>query len=147
MRHGSCQSRPEMILGLNPQQLTFAVILVVACALLITERIRNDIVALMVVVALVATGVTDNKTALSGFSSEPAIVIAAVFVVSAALHRTGLTEMVARWIANRAGGGTTGVMGVLMLTSILLSAFKHHVTTVAMMLPVALDLAERKELP
>jgi di/tricarboxylate transporter len=136
-----------VIFGLNPQQLTFVVILVLAFALLITEKIRSDVVALLIVVALVATGVTDNKTALSGFSSEPAIVIAAVFVVSAALHRTGLTEMVARWIAERAGSSTTGAMGLLMLTSVLLSAFKHHVTTVAMMLPVALDLADRKQLP
>src|SRR5687768_642723 len=69
------------------QAIVFA-ILIVAFGLLITERLRNDIVAILIVVALSATGVLEPKEAVSGFSSEPAIVVAAIFVLSGGLHQT-----------------------------------------------------------
>ena len=55
-----------------PEQIYVIVIVVVAFALLITERLRNDVVAILIVVALYVSGVSTAKEALDGFSSEPA---------------------------------------------------------------------------
>ena len=52
--------------GLQPQQLVFLVILVVAFALLITEKLRNDLVAVLIILALSISGVLEPKEALSG---------------------------------------------------------------------------------
>src|SRR3954451_15329767 len=64
---------------MTPEQLYVLAIVVVAFGLLITERLRNDLVAVLIVVALYVSHVATAKEALEGFSSEPAIVVAAIF--------------------------------------------------------------------
>ncbi len=133
-----------MLLNLTAPQISFFIILIVAFTLLLTERLRNDLVAILIVLSLYVTGVLDAEEALAGFSSEPAIVVAAIFVLSAGLHQTGLSETVGRWIGRLAGGGYGRVLGVLMPSVALLSAFTHHLTTTAMMLPVTLNLSRER---
>ena len=82
--------------GLDTPQLIFFVILGVAFVLLLTERLRNDVVAVLIVLALALSGLLEPDKALSGFGSEPAIVVAAVFVLSAALHQTGVSDTLGR---------------------------------------------------
>lgn len=132
---------------LSPQQVSFLIILVVACLLLITERIRSDLVAVLIVLALAATRVLSPKEALSGFGSEPAIVVVSIFVISAAFHETGLAERIGQKIGKLAGEGYTRIVVVLMSSVALLSAFTHHVTTTAVMLPVTLNLARERNIP
>ncbi len=132
---------------LTGSQLTFFVILIAAFALLISERLRNDVVAVLIVLALAGTRLLTPAEALAGFSSEPAIVVVAIFVLSGALHRTGVSETVGRWIGRVAGGGLTRANLVIMPAVAALSAFTHHVTTTAVMLPVTLNLAREKRLP
>ena len=133
--------------GLNPQQVFFLLILTAAIVLFITEWIRSDLVAVMIVVALYATRVLDPRDALSGFSSEPAIVVAAIFVLSAAMHATGFSDTIGSWIGRLAGKSLTRAIVVIMPSVALLSAFTHHVTTTAMMVPVTLDLARERGTP
>jgi len=129
--------------GLTAQHLLFFAILLGAFVLLATERIRNDVVAVMIILALVGTGLLEPGEALAGFASEPAIVVASVFVLSAALYRTGVSQALGRLIARLAGGSYTRVVGVLMSSVALMSAFTHHVTMTAVMLPTTLDLGRR----
>lgn len=133
--------------GLNPQQTFFLLILVAAIALFVTEWIRTDLVALMIVIALYATRVLEPKDALSGFSSEPAIVVAGIFVLSASLHATGLSDTFGGWIGRLAGNSLVRAIAVIMPSVALLSAFTHHVTTTAMMVPVTLDLSRERNIP
>lgn len=133
--------------GLNPQQVFFLLILTAAIVLFITEWIRSDLVAVMVVVALYVTRVLDPRDALSGFSSEPAIVVAAIFVLSAAMHVTGLSDTIGSWIGRLAGKSLTRAIAVIMPSVAVLSAFTHHVTTTAMMVPVTLNLARERNIP
>ena len=67
-------------------------ILIGGLYLFITEKLRIDITAMLILAALVFTGVLDSRQALSGFSSEPAIIVVAVFVISGALGATGISE-------------------------------------------------------
>ncbi len=133
--------------GLNPQQILFLLILIAAVILFITEWIRTDVVAVMVVIALYVARVLDAKDALSGFSSEPAIVVAGIFVLSASLHATGLSDTIGSWIGRLAGNSLTRAIAVIMPSVALLSAFTHHVTTTAMMVPVTLDVARERNMP
>ena len=59
-------------------QIAFGLILAGALYLFITEKLRVDVTAMLVLLALVLTGVLDSKQALSGFASEPAIIVAAL---------------------------------------------------------------------
>ena len=104
-------------------------------------------VAVLIVLALGGTGLLTPAEALAGFSSEPAIVVVSIFVLGAALHHTGVSETVGRWIGRAAGATLARANAVIMLSVAALSAFTHHVTTTAVMLPVTLNLARDKGLP
>lgn len=136
-----------MPLDLNLPQLSFFIILFVALALLITERLRNDLVALLIILALSLTGLLTPEEALSGFGSEPAIIVAAIFVLSGALHQTGLSETLGAWIGRLAGNSYNQALAVIMPAVALLSAFTHHLTTTAVMLPITLNLSRERNIP
>lgn len=135
------------MLGLSPPQIFYLLILLAAVILFITEWIRTDVVALLIVIALYVTRVLKPEEALSGFSSEPAIVIAGIFVLSGALHATGLSDMIGDWIGKLAGKSLTRALAVIMPAVALLSAFTHHVTTTAVMLPVTMDISRERHIP
>ena len=136
-----------MFANVNPQQMAFFVILIVALLLFVTEWIRTDVVAVLIVIALYVTRVLKPEEALSGFSSEPAIVIAGIFVLSGALHATGLSDKLGDWIGRFAGKSLSRAIAVIMPSVALLSAFTHHVTTTAVMLPITLDLSREQKMP
>jgi len=136
-----------MLYGLSIQQMVFFAILLIAFGLLVTEWLRNDLVAVLIILALAVTGVLQPDEALAGFSSEPAIVVAGIFVLSGALHQTGLSDLIGGWIGRLAGRSYSRAILVIMPAVALLSAFTHHLTTTAVMLPVTLDLAREKNLP
>jgi di/tricarboxylate transporter len=128
-------------------ELAFFAILLVSFVLLVTERLRNDVVAVLIVLALTVTGLLEPREALAGFASEPAIVVAAIFVLSAGVHGTGLSDILGAWIGRWAGAGLGRAILVIMPTVALLSAFTHHLTTTAVMLPVVLNLSRERGLP
>src|SRR5947208_566209 len=132
---------------MNAQQISFLIILAVAIFLFVTEWLRTDLVAVMIVITLYATRVLSPQDALSGFSSEPAIVVAGIFVLSGALHATGLSDTIGEWIGRFAGKSLSRAIAVIMPSVALLSAFTHHVTTTAVMLPITLDLSRERKLP
>lgn len=136
-----------MIAGLTTQQIIFFVILLGAFWLLFTEWLKNDVVAILIILALALTRLLKPSEALSGFGSEPAIIVVSIFVLSEALHQTGISEAIGAWIGRLAGSSYTQIVAVLMLTVAALSAFTHHVTTTAMMLPVTLNLAHVRKIP
>ena len=129
------------------QQLSFGLILVGGLYLFITEKLRVDVTAMLILLALVLTGVLDGKQALSGFASEPAIIVAAVFVISGALAATGISERLGAWVGRAGGRGEARTIGVVMPLVALLAAFTHHVMVTAMMLPLLLRHARDRQLP
>jgi di/tricarboxylate transporter len=131
----------------NTQQIGFLAILAAAFALLLTERIRNDLVAVLIILTLYLTRTLTPAEALAGFSSEPAIVVASIFVLSGALRQTGLSAGFGAWIGRVAGSGYRRIIVVIMPAVALLSAFTHHVTTTAVMLPVMLNLSRERGVP
>ena len=133
--------------AVSPQQLIFFVILILAFGLLITEKLRNDIVAVLIILALAVTQLLEPKEALAGFGSEAAIVVASIFVLSGALHMTGLSEMIGSLVGRVAGSNYLRIVAVVMTAVALLSAFTHHLTTTAVMLPVLMNISREHDIP
>jgi di/tricarboxylate transporter len=129
------------------EQIVFLLILASALALFISERVRIDIAAMLTLLALAFTGILTPAEALAGFSSEPAIIVAAVFVISAALGATGLTDRIGGLIARAAGASEWRAILVIMPAVAVLAAFSHHVMVTAMMLPIVLRMARDQKLP
>lgn len=118
-------------------------ILVVSMVLFVTEKIRMDVVALLVLGATAITGLVSPSDALSGFSNPAVITVWAMFMLSAALARTGVASIIGGQVLRMSGGGEVRAMVVIMLTSAALSAFMNNIGVAALLLPVALDLARR----
>jgi di/tricarboxylate transporter len=137
----------EQIAGIPTQQVLLYAILVVAFGILFTERLRVDVVAILIVLSLVATRILTPEEALSGFSSEPAIILAAVFVLSQSLYQTGLSERAGELIGRLAGNSYARMVAVIMPAVGLLGAFTHHVTATAILLPITLNLARKSGVP
>src|ERR1043165_6145506 len=136
-----------MFIGIQLNQLILLIILVVSVILMFTEWIRLDLTAILIIVTLAITGVLSADDALSGFSSEPAILLAAVFVLNGAFYHTGLSEQLGNWIKQLAGKKLEQAIGVVMPSVALLSAFTHHVTITGLMLPPLLRLSRESDTP
>src|SRR5689334_6539490 len=134
-------------MGIQPNQLILLLILIGSVILLFTEWIRIDLTAILIILALTLTGVLSSDDALSGFSSEPAILLAAVFVLNGALYHTGLSERLGNWIKRLAGNSLERAVAVVMPSVALLSAFTHHVTITALMLPPMLKFSRENGIP
>ena len=79
------------------------IILGIALVLFISEKIRVDLVALMVLVSLTLTGLITPEEAFSGFASPAVITVWAVFIISGGLTRSGVADVIARFILRLAG--------------------------------------------
>jgi di/tricarboxylate transporter len=132
---------------MTPQQLVFLVILAGTLALFISNRVRIDLAAMLTLLALNLTGILTPSEALSGFASEPAMIVAAVFVISAGLNSTGLTERIGTFIARAAGSSEWRAIVVVMPAVAAMAAFSHHLMITAMMLPIMMRLARTQNLP
>jgi di/tricarboxylate transporter len=117
-------------------QILFLLILAGGLYLFVSERVRIDVAAMLVLLALVVGGVLDGRQALSGFASEPAIIVAAVFVISGGLAATGITEHIGQWIGRAAGHSEARAIAVTMPAVAAMASFTHHVMVTAMMLPI-----------
>ncbi len=118
-------------------------ILLVAIVLFVSEKLRVDLVALMVLLALALTGLLEPKQALSGFSNPAVITVWAVFILSGGLARTGVAGILGRQVLRLAGSGEARLIALIMLTSAFLSAFMNNVGVAALLLPVVMDISKR----
>ena len=135
------------VLPITLHQGLFLLILAGGLYLFVSERLRVDVTAMLLLLAMVLAGVLDADQALSGFASEPAIIVAAVFVISGGLAATGITERIGQWIGRAAGRSEARAIAVVMPAVAALAAFTHHVMVTAMMLPIVLRHARERQLP
>lgn len=131
---------------MTPHIALFLVIAAGALVLFMSERVRIDLAALLVIVVLAFSGLLPVREAMAGFSSEAAIITASVFVISAGLAATGLADRVGGWIGALAGASEWRTLLVVIPTVALVAAFTHQLMVVAMMLPVLLHLAHERGL-
>jgi di/tricarboxylate transporter len=123
------------------------VILAVALVLFISEILRMDLVALLVLCALALTGLVSPSEAVSGFSNSAVITVWAMFILSEGLTRTGIANILGRQVMAVAGRREVALILVIMLTAGGLSAFMNNIGVAALMLPVVVDIARRTEIP
>ncbi len=122
-------------------------ILLVSLVLFITEVIRMDVVALIVLGALAVTGLVSSTEAFAGFSNSAVITVWAMFILSEGLTRTGIADIIGTQVMRLAGGKEIPMILVIMITAAVLSAFMNNIGVAALMLPVVVDVARRTRIP
>ena len=132
---------------MTPQIALVLTILLFAIVLFVTERIRVDVVALLVLGTLALTGLVAPAEALSGFSNPAVVTVWAVFILGGGLYRTGVANIIGRHVLRLAGSGEVQLIFVIMLTAGVLSGFMNNVGVAALFLPVVMDIARRTGRP
>jgi di/tricarboxylate transporter len=122
-------------------------ILFVAVVFLLGGWLRLDVVAALVLTSLTLTGLVTPQQALAGFSNPAVITVGGMFVISGALARTGVANMIGRRMIGFAGADETKLVIVIMATAGVLSGFMNNAGVTAMLLPVVMDLARRTKHP
>jgi di/tricarboxylate transporter len=118
-------------------------ILAISLVLFISEVIRMDLVALLVLGALAVTGLVDSNQAFAGFSNSAVITVWAMFILSEGLTRTGIADIIGRQVMRLAGRREIAMITVIMITGAVLSAFMNNIGVAALMLPVVVEVARR----
>lgn len=118
-------------------------LLFVAVALFAIERIPIDVVTLLLVIALVLTGVLTAREAFAGFGNDIVITIAGLFVLTGGLVKTGIVDLVGRRLHRVAGGNEFRLTALVMIVAAMSAAVMKNTTTTAMFVPVVLGLAAR----
>lgn len=135
-----------MVLGLDLQQWIFIAIMTIAIFLFITEIVRIDVTSVFIILSLIIFNILDTKEAFSGLSSEPAIIVIAVFILSGALSITGVTDEIGDFVGKFAGNKEWQAIVVFMFVVAVLSAFTHHLMITAMMLPIVMRFCREKNI-
>ena len=128
----------------TPQILAF-VIIGAMMALFVWGRLRYDLVAVLALLAAIAAGIVPYDKAFSGFSDDIVIIVACALLVSAAVQRSGVVDTVLRPIAPYLTRPTAQV-AVLAGSVALLSAFVKNIGALAMLMPVAFQLARKNNI-
>ncbi len=110
--------------------------------LFVWGRIRYDLVALIALLAGLATGIVPFDKAFSGFSDDIVIIVASALLVSATVERSGIIETIVRPFSGYLT--TTAAQVVVLVTAVtILSAFVKNIGALAMLMPVAFQLARK----
>ncbi|HET6445978.1 MAG TPA: SLC13 family permease, partial [candidate division Zixibacteria bacterium] len=124
--------------------LTLLIILA-ALILFATEKLRVDVVALLVLISVGLLGLVPQDELFSGFSNSAVITVWAVYMVSGGLFKTGVADALGKAILRVAGHGERSLIATVMLTVGLISAFMNNVGAVAMLLPAVVGISRQSK--
>ncbi len=127
--------------------MTIEIILVLglvvsAVILFATERLPVDLTAMILLGAMLLSGIISPQEAIGGFSNPATVTVGAMFVLSAGLFKTGAVNVFGEILGRLGRINYWLVVIVLMLTVGLLSAFINNTAAVAIFLPVVLAIAK-----
>jgi len=126
----------------TPAIVTLA-ITILATILLVSNWIRADLVALLLLVLLGITGLVTPTQALAGFSGSAVITILAISIIAEGLQQSGITHWLGQQMKRLAGHGETRLMVVLMFSGATLSLFMNNIAAMAVLLPATMGLARQ----
>lgn len=127
---------------MSTDQILIMGILAATVALFLWGRFRHDVVALSALVACVVAGIVPSDAAFAGFAHPAVITVACVLILSRALQQTGAVDALARAVLP-AQAARLPAMAALMGLGAVLSAFMNNVVAMALLMPLALQLAAR----
>lgn len=122
-------------------------VIVLAVGLFVTEALRVDLTAVLVMAILLASGVVSPEEGIAGFSNQATVTVAAMFVLSGALTRTGAVSAVGGLLSDLFGRSFwLGVVSMMVFAGVV-SAFINNTAAVAILLPTVVEAARATDLP
>jgi di/tricarboxylate transporter len=128
---------------MTDQMLIVFGVLAGAVGLFAWGRPRADIVAILVVLALMLSRVLTPQESLAGFGDPVVILIAAVFIVGEGLVNTGVAHRLGEAVLRMGGANESRLIVLIMLLAGGIGAFMSSSAVVAMFIPVVLTIAKK----
>jgi len=125
--------------------LTLAIV-VAALVLFATEKLRVDLVALLVLLAVGLLRLVDPEEIFDGFANPAVITVWAVYIVSRGLFMTGVADAMGRGILRLAGDREPRLIATIMATCGVISAFMNNVGATAMLMPAVIGISRRTKI-
>jgi di/tricarboxylate transporter len=132
--------------AVTTDMLLVLAILVGAIVLFVTEVVRIDVAAILVMVVVGLSGLIPAADVFAGFSSNAVISIIAVMILGAALDRVGVMRTVAAWLLEVGGSTERRILASTSLAVGGISAFMQNIGAAALFLPVVERISERTKL-
>lgn len=127
-------------------QLIIIAILAFSMGMFIWGRWRHDMVAGAALLACILTGLVTPESAFSGFSHPAVITVACVLVISYGLQQTGAVDALTQRLLPSSAGPTMSIFALTALAAVL-SGFMNNVGALALLMPVAIQIAVNQGLP
>lgn len=118
-------------------------LLAVTVGLFTWDRIRMDVVALMVAMTLAFSGLITPTEVFSGFGMPVVVMIAGLFIVGEGLFRTGIAAAAGQWLLRVGGNSEIRLLLFLIPVVALLSAFMSSTGAVALLIPIVLSMSRK----
>ncbi len=122
-------------------------ILGIAIVLFATERIRVDVISMMVLLSLILTGLLNVEEAFSGFSNPAVITVWAIYIVSEGLFITGVADYLGQRILGISGNHAGRLTVVIMVAVGTMSAFMNNIGATAVLLPAIVAIGRKTNIP
>jgi anion transporter len=134
------------VVFMDPAIITLCV-LAVAAFLFVTELIPLAVTAMAACTALGILGVLPSKQVYAGLSNSTVVLFGGMFVIGAAMFKTGLAEAIGVAVVKKAGTNEIPLMAAIMLVTIVLSAVSSNTGTVACLMPVIIGICQAAKIP
>ena len=131
---------------MTTDQIVIITVLVAVMAMFLWGRWRHDLVAMSALLVCVLAGLVPGKEAFSGFGHPAVITVACVLVLGHGLLISGAVDGLTKRLLPSSAGATVSVMALISLAA-LLSAFMNNVGALALLMPVAIQMAVKLDLP
>ncbi|MCF7798095.1 MAG: SLC13 family permease [Lentisphaeria bacterium] len=128
------------------QTLILFIILGLSIIAFIRELFPMEVVSFSAMVLLVLFGVVTPNEAVSGFSNPAVVTVGALFVLSTALVKTNILNILVLKLEDIGGNRQWLVIGILLVAIAVVSSFINNVAAMAITLPLAMQLAQRFKL-
>lgn len=125
------------------EKLLLLALLLGALALFASEKVRADLVALGLLLAMMLTGIVNVQEGFSGFASPAVITVVCMFILSGALVRTGVADEMAGWVLRSGVRGTLGLTAIVLLLVGTMSSFMNNIAAVTILMPSIFAIAQR----
>jgi di/tricarboxylate transporter len=136
-----------MMSYMNLHAIFTIAILLAALILLASQRLRMDFVALLIMVALIGTGVLTSEQVFEALGRPIIITVTGIFVLGAALRRNGVASLLSRFILSYGSHSRLKMLLLLTVTAALLSSIMSAMLVVIIFVPVVLRIGRELEIP
>jgi di/tricarboxylate transporter len=123
------------------------IILSVTVIMLVLDLVRIDIVAIGCMLALGWSGILNPQEMFSGFSSNAVMAMLSVMILGRGIARTGIMDKFSKFIISKAGTRKRNLIGLLSLSTGILSGLIQNIGAAALFLPGIMQVSRRTKIP